>query len=101
MLTKVVISWSCSLLFPFHLAGIKMSLHNALCTCKHFHQVWLLDLPNVLCNIVSPHSVLCEKALTCRAKRSQDERDAEARRYHKDTSTLSVKVTPVKHISSL
>ncbi|DBA76403.1 TPA: hypothetical protein ACH3X1_010108 [Trebouxia sp. C0004] len=33
----------------------------------------------------------CEKVLTCRAKRSQDDRDAEARRYHKDTSTLSVK----------
>ena len=27
-----------------------------------------------------------------RAKKWQDERDAEARRYHKDTSTLSVKV---------
>ena len=31
----------------------------------------------------------------CRAKTAQDERDAEARRYHKDTSTLTVKVSPV------
>ncbi len=53
-----------------------------------------------MCNFVSLHFMPCEKALACRAKRSQDERDAEARRYHKDTSTLSVKVTPVKHISS-
>jgi len=31
-----------------------------------------------------------------RAKKSQDERDAEARRYHKDTSSLSVKVGPAE-----
>ena len=62
--------------------------------------VWPLDRPNVMCISVSLHFMLYEKTLTCRAKRSQDERDAEARRYHKDTSTLSVKVPSVKHVSS-
>ena len=37
----------------------------------------------------------------CRAKRAQDERDAEARRYHKDMSTLTVKVSALSAYSTL
>ena len=41
---------------------------------------------------MAPTSVIAKQYMKCRAKKVQDERNADARLYHKDTSTLSVKV---------
>ena len=49
--------------------------------------VMLVLIVNLCCDAV------CKPHTCCRAKRAQDERDAEARRYHKDMSTLTVKAS--------
>ena len=71
-------------------------MHSRLCALASTSTVCGCWICQMLCATLCLYFMPCEEALTCRAKRSQDERDAEARRYHKDTSTLSVKVMPVK-----